>query len=90
MTALEQQRSQTGWGLTTTQAMSKGETLISLPPHLPLNIQPSDSYLLDLSRRIPGMVLTAFLIVVFLKTKKICTVFSAPMIRKMKSFLEKS
>lgn len=43
-----------GYGLTTTDAVRAGETLIALPPHLPLSVQTQDPVLLALFDRIPG------------------------------------
>lgn len=44
-----------GYGLTTTDAVRAGETLIALPPHLPLSVQTRDPVLLALFDRIPGI-----------------------------------
>ncbi|KAG0606715.1 hypothetical protein M758_9G162400 [Ceratodon purpureus] len=42
-----------GWGLRTTDAVRAGESLIALPPHLPLSVQTSDPVLLALFDRVP-------------------------------------
>jgi hypothetical protein len=53
--ALQQRHSgHGGWGLRTTDAVRAGESLIALPPHLPLSVQTSDPLLLALFDRIPG------------------------------------
>lgn len=60
--ALQQQQQgnpRDGYGLTTTAPVRAGETLIDLPPHLPLSVGTEDSVLLALFDRIPGIELFA-------------------------------
>jgi hypothetical protein len=52
----EQQVSQEGGrGLAVTRDVKAGDTLVALPPHLPLSLKSSNPMLLALFDRIPGL-----------------------------------